>query len=528
MKSRIFTIALLLIILQLYAQNTPIESINKKVVGKNFILQNNINANEFNFSKRIHRLYIDSISGYATIQLRKLSKNGKLLGVNGQIIVYDLKNQKIKWTKKIDYSNSSLRQYNDIIILSKGNNSIRLDNENGSTIWKIKNDFYYVDPSEKIGIGYKYNGLGGHLHTLERIDLKNGNTIWERELNREYGWNKIKTLNESDLLIVAGGLHVLNKKTGLGWDYETVTGKKDYTETIAKNVGGIALGVLTGTYVVSSGSNLVRDINSNVIIDSINIYFASKEKLSKINRVDGSIVWSYNLPEKLMSKSSILEKDSTLLLLNKGYAYWKNKSINFGEPFMLLIDKITGKKIYYKTFDEKENPIYDSKLENDSLLLLFSNKLEKYTLKNGSLVSSKSFNSEQFGTFKFFIANQLYTKSDDPILKYHTLNDSVNYFAQTSLSKTLKIDTNLNLLHEYDFEDLYLVKTSKINNTFLNKGDITIIIDLNGHPIAELNMSFPFTIFGNKLYGIKENQLLEVDLTELMNAVNQNNRKLIH
>lgn len=515
MKTIVKILFLTILSIKTTAQTTSVEVLNDKIVGKNYILQNDILATEFVFEKRIHHYYIDSITGYATLELRKLSKNGKVLNLDGLIVVYDLKSKTVKWTKKIDHSVSNYDQYGNIIIFSKGNKIIRLNIEDGSSMWEIKNNLYYVDPIKKIGLGYKYNGLAGHLHTLEGINMDNGETIWQRELSREYGWNKIIKLNESNLLVVAGGLHYLDINTGLGWDYETVTGKKDYTETVAKNVGGIALGVLTGTYLFASGSNLVRDVVSNPLIDSTTIFLASKEKMVSLNKNDGTINWSYLLPEESTSKSTLMEQDSTLVLINKGYAYLGNKLIDFGEPFLLKINKATGQKMYFESLNKKKNPIYDLKIENDSLKLLFTDELANYSLNNGFKGPSRQFNQETYGSLGFFVGTQLYSKNSDSIPRYETIFDSINNFVQTSRGKTLKLDNRFNILSEFNFDDMYLRQIVFKNYTFINKGEQTIILDPDTNPVGELNIPFEFSMIGNYLYYIKGNHLIEVDLSQL-------------
>lgn len=518
MKSKIIILILFFTVLNLesLAQTPSVKINDNRIVGKNYSLQSEILANEFEFEKRINHSFVDSISGYATLELRKLSKNGKVLDLKGLIFVFDLKSKTVKWSKKIDHSISGFNQYNDIFIFSKGNKISRLNIENGSTMWEIKNDLYYVDTAKKIGIGYKYNGLTGNIHTLEGINMETGETIWQRELKREYGWNKIISLNESDLLVVAGGLHLININTGVGWDYETVTGKKDYTETVAKNAGGIALGVLTGTYIFSSGSNLVRDVVSNTIIDSSTIYFASKEKLVSLNISDGTLNWSYPLPEESTSKSSLIAQDSTLVLINKGYANWGNKRIDFGEPFMLKINKATGQKIYFESLNKKKKPIYDMKIEKDSLLYLFNDELVKYALKDGLKGHSKSFDIETYGKLNFFIGSQLYSKASDYQPKYATIHDSINYFVQTSLGKTLKMDEKFNIMSEYNFDDMYLRHSIFKNYTFINKGKQTIILDSDNNAVGELNVSFDFYTVGDHLFDVTDNHFIEVDLTQII------------
>lgn len=522
MKTKLILVIFLLSFITSFAQkSTPEVRQNNKIVGKNYITGSDINANEYVFNTRIHHIYIDTISGYTTLQLRKLSKNGKTLALNGLIVVYDLINNKVKWTKNIDYSLCSLQQHNNILFFSKGNKLYRLNIEDGTEMWQIKSDMYYVNPKKQIGLGYKYTGLTGNIHTLEGINLETGKTLWEKELNRGYGWNQIIKVNDDDLLIVAGGLHFINMENGLGWDYETKTGKKDYTETVAKNVGGLALGLLTGTYVTSTGSNLVRDIVSNVLQDSSTIYMASKEALVSINKNKGSINWSFPLPEDLTSKSSLIINDSSLVLINKGNAYFNNKLIDFGEPFLVNVNKTTGEQYYFKSLKETKSPIVDFKIENDSLTLIFKNQIANYNLQGANQGYSKIFEEEAYGTLNFFVGNQLYSKQDDANLAFININDSIHDYVQTSKGKTLKLDQNFNVLNEFLFDNLYLRRRILNNYTFINKENQTIVLDKNFLSVGELNVNYDSFIIGNNLYQIEDNRLLLIDLSQLFKSASE-------
>src|SRR5690606_1196566 len=107
-------------------------------------------------------------------------------------------------------------------------------------------------------IGSKIQASKSKENMLEGIDLITGKPIWQREISREYSWNDVFYLNDSILLIAAAGLHTLNIFDGTGWDYNTITGKKDYTASAIGTGLGIVAGLLTGTYAVSTGHNLVR------------------------------------------------------------------------------------------------------------------------------------------------------------------------------------------------------------------------------------------------------------------------------
>ena len=55
---------------------------NEKSIGKNLINRKQIEAKEYIFPERIENSYIDTTTGFLTVQLRGLSKNGKWLSIN--------------------------------------------------------------------------------------------------------------------------------------------------------------------------------------------------------------------------------------------------------------------------------------------------------------------------------------------------------------------------------------------------------------------------------------------------------------
>jgi outer membrane protein assembly factor BamB len=516
MKNKILFGWMIMITMVSMAQSSKIDVLyNEKSIGKDIKSHKAIIAQEYIFPKRIHEIYLDTISGNITLKLRKLSKNGKVLDISGEVLVFDLINKQVKWDKKVEFTTNNIYQYGNIITQNIGNKLICLNNETGEKIWDIKNDLYYVDPIKKIGVGYKYKGFAGNLHTLEGVNLISGNSIWEKELNREYGWNKTIQLNDSTILIAASGLHTVNIKNGSGWDFNLVTGQKDYKETIAKNVAGITIGILTGTYITSSGPNVVREIISNIIIDSSEIYIASKESISKINKVNGKIIWSNQLPEDLTSKSSIFIKDSLLYLINNGFAYWGDKKIDYGIPFINGLNLKTGEQIFYKTISEKKDPICDFKTYNDTLLISYKNRLTKYSLKDGSELFSKTFDQEEYGDLKFFTGNHIYLKTRENNFTQLTKLDSTKYYIQTSKRKTLILDYDFNIINQIDFDELYYNYATIDKNKLLAKDIQTIILDKNNQEIANLDLSYTSTIVGTTLYNFKGNSLFVVNLKEL-------------
>lgn len=493
---------------------------NEKPLGKDLISEQEIIGQEYIFPDRIYRTYLDTTNSYLTVQLRGLSRNGKYLNNKGNILLYDLKKNNLKWTKKIAYQTSSLQQYSNMMIQTVGNKSYCMDIENGEELWELKNDIYYVDPLNDIGIGYKYKGSTGYSNTLEGIDLNNGSVIWNKKLNREYGWNKIFHLNDSILLIVAGGLHTVNIKDGSGWDYSTITGEKDYSGTAATNALGVASGLLTGNFFLSIGHNLVRDIVSNVQMDSSSLYFASKEKLSSVNIEDGSANWTNPFREGFASKSLLLMNDSALLVINKGYAFMGYRQLDYGRPFIASYDIQTGEQHYLSVIMVENDPILGVQILNDKLFLLFKNRLAKLSIKNGGVLLEKEITSTENGSLKYYVGNQAYIARDDDTYKSLITSDSSKLFVFTESGNTLVIDDQLKIVDTVELEDIFVNYINTGSHRFIAKENSSWILNSAGERIAELEASSEAFLIGYKLYDRYDDRFKVIDLKEIIGLEN--------
>ncbi len=184
----IFLGLILLISITSFSQKKKMQVLSaERVLGKNLLTNSEIRGLQYTFPDRIHKTYLDTISGLLTVQLRGVSKNGKWLKNTGKILQYSLNNKEVKWSKKIAYQVSSVQQFSNTMIFTAGNKSYCLDINTGNKLWDVKNDIYFVDPIYNIGIGYKFKTFAGYTNELEGIDLKTGNVVWKKELNRSRG-----------------------------------------------------------------------------------------------------------------------------------------------------------------------------------------------------------------------------------------------------------------------------------------------------------------------------------------------------
>mgnify|MGYP003890815433 CR=1 FL=1 len=269
---------------------------------------------------------------------------------------------------------------------------------------------------------------------------------------------------------------------------------------------------------ISAGANLVRDVASNVLIEGNYVYFASKEKVSKINKSTGEISWTYPLDEETTSKSLLFKKDSLVFMINQGYANFGNKKINFGDPFILALNTETGNQEFSRTVGTKDDFILDYKTVNDKLLLVLKDRILRVSLLSNTEIEEQTLNTTDFGELKFFAGSKTIYKRDASNLSNLVTSDSTKYFVQTNKGLTLALDNDFKVSNQYNNSDLYYYYKDTTDYNFFLKGDRdqTIISDKNNSIIAELKgTNFMFS-FGDKLYCIDGKSLSIIDINDIV------------
>jgi outer membrane protein assembly factor BamB len=515
-KSWFIVVLMFLSSFQGFAQKNPEVLVNSREAGKNLLTGKSIMAKEYTFPERIHDFQVDTVNDHITIQLRGLSKNGKWLDNKGKVVRYDPEEKKVLWSKKIAYQVENLEQTGGVTLHSTGKKSYSLDNATGQELWEVKNSLIFADAVDKIGIGYKIQPLKAKENTLEGINLINGQPIWQREISREYGWNDVFYLNDSTLLIGASGLHTLNIFEGTGWDYHTITGKKDYTAAAVGTGLGIVAGLLTGTYAVSTGHNLVSEVVSNMLVDSANIYFASRKDLVRLNK-QGEVLWKKSLPDEMTSKSMIFKSGDDLVMVNLGYAFMGYRELDFGTAFIASFDLNTGDQKYLNVVTtENKDRIRAVDLKDGELLLLFKDHISRFSVNDGRLMKDKKI--EAFGELNFFVGEQVFVQRDNV---YHSLLnlDATKRYLYTGSGRILILDSNLELVDAIDAEAeaVYINYLHRNGKRFLAKENKTFVIDADGKKVAEISASGKAVFLNGKLYDAQDSSFLEIELENLFN-----------
>ncbi len=483
-------------------------------IGRKLTSNEVIKANETKLSERIDDVNFDSSRHYITFQTRGLSANGKWLQNTGQMIVFDQQRNAVKWSDEVNYLSTSTTQVNGNILIGKPNNTIGISLETGEEIWKKKTILYYTDYKTGIALGYQFKNSTGISSTLQGINTTTGEVIWTKELDHSFGWNQIKHINDSILLIASSGLHQINLNTGKGWSYYTPTGDKDYTGAIATNVAGAAVGLLTGSFFFSTGgADVVRGNVSNILQIDSSFYLATKEKICRLNN-NGATQWFERFPEISAGKSHLFERDSLVYMLNLGFAYKNGRRINYGSPFLAAYHKTTGKRLLIKALGGELEVVSDFMLKNQNLILLGNKSIITIDLDRGEIINKFAFPIETLGKPDYFLDSEIAHQQLDGRFKSMKEVDSTALFVVNAKDEIIWLSNEFEVKKTLNLNEFYFKIPLTDSISLFNHEEKTILAK-NQQAIAMVDkLKRPF-VWWNHLYAINDNVLLEISLEEL-------------
>lgn len=463
-------------------------------------------ADEYTFPERIDEFYVDSAGQFAGVHLRGLSKNGKYLNNSGSFVFYDLVNKKANWNRKINFQTENVVITGDRPLLMRGDRSIALRKMDGSDDWSIKSLIYYVNKKHNIGLAYKISSVNQTSSKIEAINMNNGATIWTSNLDRDFGWNDIKQMNDSVILVTSSGLNTINLYNGGGWNYRSLTGKRQTGEAVAKGVRSVLLGVLTGVTMVPN-VDVVTGIVSNTLMDSTGIYLATAEKISRLND-DGAVIWENELDKGKSSASKIFRNNGKVYLMNRGYAFENGKMRNYGTPFIAIYDVQTGAQVFQTVFDEKNAVLNDFYVQNITLNVLLHNKIIQYSLKNNILIAEKTIDTQKFGYLFGFGNDVIYKKMDNKILP--AKSDNSQKVILTSNDGVLIVDENLEVEQEFYKNEYYSQFAKTDNYKLLYKDGEMNVLSLDNELIVKFEASSSAEFKDGKIIDTVNNKVLRI------------------
>jgi len=368
-------------------------------------------------SENIFHYYVDTSQHKIYLRTRKLSKKKKHYKAKGHITSLDMSSYKLDWQEIINYNKSFASIKNQYMVLNRLSKNVMVDLATGTNLWEVKNRIYYTFYDKNVAIGYKIKGITQNSKKLQGLDMLSGDVIWEREIDRTFGWRELFSLNDSTVVISGSGIHSLNITNGKGW-------------TIKQKSGKDKLNLWTGTKrFYNLGSNIVRDTTDKTM-------YKAAEEIIKFDE-SGQTIWRHNLPIREMSKMYLWEDKTSLYLLNTGGADESNLGYShIGKPYFMSIDKETGNTLL-KTYIElsKKDYIIDLKYDGpENIQVLTKKELYSLDFLNGKIKSKITLLKDVFGKHKSLIKAKCFTLQND---SFTSLTDEFDFGIHNQNEETL-------------------------------------------------------------------------------------------
>jgi len=490
---------------------------SERTLGTGYISLDNIPAVEYTFNDRIHHVYTDSMSGLMTIQFRGTRKSGKSMKNNGRIAVFNPEPGEIVWEKPVSYERDEYLQLGGYLMRYSGRNSILIDLHTGKRLRDVSTVFYHYDRSHNVGMGYRLRPGINRQNMLEGIDFNDGALLWRRPVNREYSWNDVISINDTTLIVVAGGLHTIDPRNGSGWSYDTRTGKKDFSMNIAANVIGIAAGLMTGHYTIATGYDVITDVVSNVLTDDEGILMASANDLVKLD-LQGNTLWQQPLKGREAGMSFIWYHNDLVCMVNSGSAYMGPYRIATGSPFLAAYDAETGDEVF-KTYIESErrNFIRGFDVDGDTILMVFRDRIARYSVTDGELLHERETGELGNGDLMNFIGSQVFRQEIEGVYYSMAAFDRDNHYVITNTGTILTFNYDFELVDDISRDDLFVLYMAGpgyylIRNTTESR---SVLLDSNLQVLADLNTAADVFQNGSRLYFIEGHNLVELNLSDV-------------
>jgi hypothetical protein len=208
--------------------------------------------------------------------------------------------------------------------------------------------------------------------------------------------------------------------------------------------------------------------------------------------------------------------DSAIFMVNLGMAFMGYRQLDFGMPFFASFDRNSGKQLFFSLLNEKDDPVLSFQIQNQEIYFAFKNRIAKYSMETGKMVTEKEFSKDNFGELKYFTGNQVFTTDQKGKMMSLSQTDSTKVFVLTSLGKTLSIDNELNISETIENKDLSINYLKIKDYKFIARDKKTLIINNAGQSIAEVKATSNAFIVGNTLYDTQDKHFIAIDLSGII------------
>lgn len=476
-------------------------------VGISAISVNSLVAKTYNLTYPLYDYKADTLTRQLIFSGRQRGESSSSSYLSrGFFAALSTVNDSLKWIN--ESSLYDIRISGNNLMLSNEVRSVRYNKLHGYDEIRYDSKMFYTVP--KYNRGFMYDRTQENV--LQCVNLSVGNVTWSCTIPKSENWVDTQQLNDSTILIAAGGLHAVNARSGLLWTYPLSTSVKTNRSFIYSNAKFTTIQQISSVIKTTTEDNVVTQVASNILKDDKLVYFASREKLIAVTH-SGKLAWQVDLKNYPTSKMLLFKTDSALTLVNFGLAMHSNNFVTWGKPFIITVDPATGRIMNQYDLSNIENLADYVKVGNK---LIFASKDAIQEAKPGSteLKTLLTLSAHKYGEFVEFInGDEYYVLKEGYFVPLNFINDQVNYFRADN-NKIYGIEGE-DLKYEYHFTELFRLDKKYKDKTILYNEQKTLITNSIFELLFTINLADKNIILNNKMYFMSNYKIFMLDLDDL-------------
>jgi len=181
--------------------------------------------------------------------------------------------------------------------------------------------------------------------------------------------------------------------------------------------------------------------------------------------------------------------------------------------------------VFLSTIGGKKGPILGFQLMGNEILLVFKDRLVKYSKENGKFIMERIFHKDGFGErdfggsrLKYFIGNQTFIVNEKDEFICLSQTDTNKIFVLTDKGSVLVMNNQLDVMNTIEQKELNVCYLETGNYKFITKGkdSKTWIINNSGKKIAEIEASSDAFLIDKILYSKQQDKLIAINLEEII------------
>lgn len=501
MKKLLLSIVLCSCATMIFAQDSKTFILsNKQPMGQNLKDNTPIEGTSYVFESPINSLSVDAKNQTALVLLQHKSN----YFTKGILLDYNLEKKETIWEKPVNLNKEKISLIPGLAIVKGSKQSTALNPADGAPAWQTTTDFFYTNPEAGVGIGFPQKRFTVS-NELNSINLSNGEILWSRKFNHQFGINSVTPLNKETILIVTDKIYALNLKNNSGWEYEISSGTTNLPESINLKIDDKFIEDVNYNFL--QDGKTVCGLVSDPLIQDNKIYIASEDQVTCLSE-DGKVIWRNQLPQKLTSRLRIFADKGILYVINTGYAYFDGKKIQYGAPFIAAFKQENGEQIYLSNLEK--GFIADYQVVGNKLYLIQPLRMATIDLTNGKMLSRELLETPDRTEIVAFPHTGFY-EAEGNVYK-PLVSDNNRLYMINARGKLVAYELANKTFTQIAPEKLFRESFHTDDFICISQNKNSVILDNNGQAIARLQLGAGSFADANRIYFVTENILYAVNI----------------